>query len=121
MSMSTTPEDSPKGPPGRSLSEPAQKPFDEPETPDGNGTASPPSFRRSLSSANFAPNGDLYDGLDEDWLASNTSLGELSVFDWLDSFSVLPETLDKLNQRFKLQSRGVSCRVEGANFSSVIG
>jgi len=64
-------------------------------------------FPRSLSSANFSPNGDLYDSLDDDWLLS-TETGELTLFDFLDSFSVVPQTLDKLNQRFKLQSQGVS-------------
>ena len=65
-----------------------------------------PHFTRSLSSANFSPNGDLYDSLDDDWLLS-TQTGELTLFDFLDSFSVVPQTLDKLNQRFKLQSQGV--------------
>jgi len=65
-----------------------------------------PHFSRSLSSANFSPNGDLYDSLDDDWLLS-TETGELTLFDFLDSFSVVPQTLDKLNQRFKLQSQGV--------------
>lgn len=67
---------------------------------------SPPHFSRSLSSANFDPNGDLYDGLDDDWLVSSET-GELTLFDFLDGLSVVPETLDKLNQRFKLQSREV--------------
>jgi hypothetical protein len=68
--------------------------------------ASPPHLSRSLSSANFSPNGDLYDSLDDDWLLSSET-GELSLFDFLDAFSVVPQTLDKLNQRFKLQSREV--------------
>ena len=88
------------GPPERSNSEPAEKLEASDEKP------VPPEFRRSLSSANFAPNGDLYDSLEDDWLTSS-NVGELSLFDFLDSFSVLPETLDKLNQRFKLQSREV--------------
>lgn len=67
---------------------------------------SPPHFSRSLSSANFSPNGDLYDSLDEDWSMSYGT-GELSLFDFLDSFSVVPSTLDKLNQRLKLQSKEV--------------
>jgi hypothetical protein len=67
---------------------------------------SPPHFSRSLSSANFGPNGDLYESLDEDWLVSSET-GELSLFDFLDGLSVVPETLDKLNQRLKLQSREV--------------
>jgi len=78
---------------------------EEPEPP----ISSPPSsphFSRSLSSANFSPNGDLYDGLDEDWLLS-TDVGELSLFDFLDSLSFIPVTLDKFNQRIKLQSREV--------------
>jgi len=89
------------------MSYPVEKLPEDIDSANGSGSASPTGFRRSLSSANFAPNGDLYDGLDEDWLSSTANLGELSIFDWLDSFSVLPETLDKLNQRFKLQSRGV--------------
>jgi hypothetical protein len=88
---------------------------EEPEqiTSDGGGGAgtdstkgSPPHFSRSLSSANFSPNGDLYDSLDEDWSLSYGT-GELSLFDFLDSFSVVPSTLDKLNQRLKLQSKEV--------------
>ena len=67
---------------------------------------SPPPISRSLSSANFSPNGDLYDTLDEDWLLSS-DMGELSLFDFFDSLSVIPVTLDKLNQRLKLQSREV--------------
>jgi|SRR5579862_2268714 hypothetical protein len=96
----------PTGPPNRSKSEPTVEKLSE-KTETSNGNSSPPAFRRSLSSANFAPNGDLYDSLEDDWLNSATNLGELSVFDFLDSFSVLPETLDKLNQRFKMQSREV--------------
>lgn len=68
---------------------------------------SPPHFSRSLSSANFSPNGDIYDSLDEDWSLSYGT-GELSLFDFLDSFSVVPSTLDKLNQRLKLQSKEVT-------------
>lgn len=94
-------EDQPTGPPERSNSEPVEKLI---EASDEKPVR--PEFRRSLSSANFAPNGDLYDSLEDDWLTS-TNVGELSLFDFLDSFSVLPETLDKLNQRFKLQSREV--------------
>jgi len=67
--------------------------------------ASPPHFSRSLSSANFSPNGDLYDSLGDDWLLSSET-GELSFFDFLDV------TLDKLNQRFKSQSREVLPRSE---------
>lgn len=67
---------------------------------------SPRHISRSLSSANFSPNGDLYDSLDEDWSLSYGT-GELSLFDFLDSFSVVPSTLDKLNQRLKLQSKEV--------------
>ena len=73
--------------------------------------ASPPHLSRSLSSANFSSNGDLYDSLDDNWLLSSET-GELSLFDFLDSFSVVPVTLDKLNQRFKLQSREVLPRPE---------
>jgi hypothetical protein len=68
--------------------------------------ASPPHFSRSLSSANFSPNGDLYDSLDEDWLLSS-DLGELSLFDFLDGLSIVPVTLDRFNQRLKIQSREV--------------
>jgi len=86
---------------------PEQKPVedgDEQEPP-----ASPVFFKRSLSSANFSPNGDLYESLDEEWLLSSDT-GELSLFDFLDSLSVIPLTLDKLNQRFRLQSREVAVR-----------
>ena len=67
---------------------------------------SPRHFSRTLSSANFSPNGDLYDSLDDDW-SESYGTGELSLFDFLDSFSVVPSTLDKLNQRLKLQSKEV--------------
>jgi hypothetical protein len=67
---------------------------------------SPPHLSRSLSSANFDPNGDVYESLDEDWLVSSET-GELSLFDFLDGLSVVPETLDKLNQRLRVQSREV--------------
>lgn len=68
--------------------------------------ASPPNFKGTLSSGNSSPNGYLYDSLDDNWLLSSET-GELSLFDFLDGFSVVPVTLDKLNQRFKLQSREV--------------
>jgi hypothetical protein len=68
--------------------------------------SSSPSFSRSLSSANYSPDGGHYDSLDDEWLMSS-DLGELSLFDFLDSLAVVPLTLDKLNQRFKLQSREV--------------
>ena len=68
--------------------------------------ASPLHFRRSLSSPNFSPNSDLYDSLDEDWLLSS-DVGELSIFDFLDGFNVIPLTLDRLNQKLKVQSREV--------------
>ena len=92
MSETPQPQDSPEQPP----SEPGERPH----------------FSRSLSSANFSPNGDLYDSLDDDWLLS-TETGELTLFDFLDSFSVVPQTLDKLNQRFKLQSQGVPYFISG--------
>jgi hypothetical protein len=86
------------------------EPFDSPEqraNDSTNGASSPPPhFSRSLSSANFAPNGDIYDSLDEDWLLSSDT-GQLSVFEFLDGLSVIPETIDKFNQRLKLQSREV--------------
>ena len=74
--------------------------------PKDSAEGSPRHFNGSLSSANFSANGDLYDSLDDDWLLSSET-GELSFFDFLDGFSVVPVTLDKLNQRFKLQSREV--------------
>jgi hypothetical protein len=80
-------------------------------SPNGQGTPTSPHFRRSLSSANFSPNGDLYDSLDEEWLGSSET-GELSIFEFLDAFSVIPETLDKINRHLKLQSRGVQCTSE---------
>jgi hypothetical protein len=64
---------------------------------------SPPPISRSLSSVNFSPNGDLYETLDDDWLMSG-DMGELSLFDFFDSLSVIPATLDKFNRRLKLQS-----------------
>lgn len=79
--------------------------------------SSPPVFRRSLSSANFAPDGDLYDNLDDDWLFSS-DVGELSLFDFLDTLAVVPVTLDKLNQRFRLQSREVPISTVGPNLVS---
>jgi hypothetical protein len=84
---------------------------DSPEQPPSE-SGDRPHFSRSLSSANFSPNGDLYDSLDDDWLLS-TETGELTLFDFLDSFSVVPQTLDKLNQRFKLQSQGVPYFISG--------
>src|SRR5271170_1466097 len=88
------------------MSDPTPPVVDSPEQKAISEPSSPPHFSRSLSGANFSPNGDLYDSLDDDWLLA-TETGELSLFDFLDSFSVVPQTLDKLNQRFKLQSQGV--------------
>src|SRR5271167_4321574 len=78
------------------------------DSPNGQDTPTRPHFSRSLSSANFSPNGDLYDSLDDEWLGSSET-GELSIFEFLDAFSVIPETLDKLNRHLKLQSREVQC------------
>jgi len=75
-------------------------------SPSSSTAASPSGFYRSLSSANFSPDGDLYDTLDEDWLLSS-DIGELSLFDFLDSLSNVPVALDRINQRFKSQSREV--------------
>src|SRR5277367_5305155 len=88
MSETPRPQDSPE-----------QQPSDPPTRPH---------FSRSLSSANFSPNGDLYDSLNEEWLPSSET-GELSLFEFLDGLSVIPETLDKLNRHLKLQSREVHC------------
>ena len=95
------------------------KTSDSPEQlPSDSSKASPPHLHRSLASANFSANGDLYDSLDDDWLVSSET-GELSLFDFLDGFSVVPVTLDKLNQRFKLQSREVSFSVNCINVALV--
>ena len=75
---------------------------------------SSPTFGRSLSSANFSPNGDLFEALDEDWAMSG-ELGELSLFEFLDGFTLLPISLDKINQRIRLQSREVLCFITVAD------
>src|SRR5438046_6148542 len=88
------------------------------QMPTDSAKGSPRQFNGSLSNANFSANGDFYDSLDDDWLVSSET-GELSLFDFLDGFSVVPVTLDKLNQRFKLQSREVSFPVNCTNVALV--
>jgi hypothetical protein len=87
--------------------DPAEKTFS--EEPDPIKT-SPPPLSPSLAGANYYPDGGIYDNLEDDWLLSS-DVGELSLFDFLDSLAVVPITLDKLNQRFREQSRDVHPRV----------
>ena len=86
--------------------DPAEKTFS--EEPDAIKTSPP--LSPSLAGANYYPDGGIYDNLEDDWLLSS-DVGELSLFDFLDSLAVVPITLDKLNQRFREQSRDVHPRV----------
>jgi hypothetical protein len=81
-------------------SSPEQKsPSDSPElSPD----------RPPLSPTLSFTNGDIYEALDDDWLIPSSDTGELSLFAFLDNLNFLPETLDRLNQRLRRESREVT-------------
>ena len=62
--------------------------------------------RPPLSPTLSFTNGDIYEAVDDDWLTASET-GELSLFTFLDNFNFLPETLDRINQRLKRESREV--------------
>jgi hypothetical protein len=90
------------GPPGAAAESPAESPDHAPT--DDSPLLSPD--RAPLSPTLSFTNADIYEALDEDWLTA-TETGELSLFAFLDNFNVLPETLHRLNQRLKRESREV--------------
>jgi hypothetical protein len=90
------------GPPGAAAESPAESPDHAPT--DDSPLLSPD--RAPLSPTLSFTNADIYEALDEDWLTT-TETGELSLFAFLDNFNVLPETLHRLNQRLKRESREV--------------
>jgi hypothetical protein len=90
------------GPPGTAAESPGESPEYVPA--DDSPLLSPD--RPPLSPSLSFTNGDIYEALDDDWLTASET-GELSLFAFLDNFNVLPETLHRLNQRLKRESREV--------------
>ena len=83
----------------------AESPADSPEHAPADSPLMSPD-RPPLSPTLSFTNADIYEALDDDWLTASET-GELSLFAFLDNFNVLPETLYRLNQRLKRESREV--------------